>query len=133
MFLRHNRAAISWALFIFILCVLPSSAIPHYSWTDLFSVDKIVHAFLFAVLILLFIRGFKRQTRYPSLQPPAYIILVLISVFYGGFLELFQNYILTDRSGSWFDWIADVFGGISGIIINNYLKKKNWNFFGFGV
>jgi membrane associated rhomboid family serine protease len=133
MFFRHNIAGLLWAIFIFILCVIPGSAIPHNKWTDLLSIDKAVHAFLFAVLMLLFLRGFKRQTRYPLLQSHTVIILILLCAFYGGFIELFQNYMLTDRNGSWFDWIADIFGCISGIIINNYLRKKQLSFFGFGV
>jgi hypothetical protein len=133
MFLRHNIAALLWAIFIFILCILPGYAIPHYRWTDLLSIDKAVHAFLFAVLTLLLIRGFKRQTQFSFLTIHTLIIVFLFCAAYGGLLELMQNYCLKDRSGSWFDFIADATGSISGIVFNNYLKKKKYTYFGFGM
>ncbi|MEP7167846.1 MAG: VanZ family protein [Bacteroidota bacterium] len=133
MFLRHNIVGILWAVLIFILCVIPGSAIPHYRWTDLLSIDKAVHSFLFAVLTLLLIRGFKRQNDFSFLKTHLLIILFLFSVIYGGLLELMQNYCLTDRSGSWFDLIADATGSVLGIGINNYLKKKKLQFLGFGL
>jgi VanZ family protein len=132
MFLRYNLAAILWAVFIFILCVLPGYAIPHYSWTDLLSVDKLVHAFLFAVLTLLLIRGFTKQTEVAFLKSNTLSVVFFISVLYGGLLELMQNYCLTDRNGSWFDLIADAIGAIIGIVFYTYLKKKKHKFFGLG-
>ncbi|HKR06873.1 MAG TPA: VanZ family protein [Bacteroidia bacterium] len=133
MFLRHNIAGILWAILILILCVLPGSAIPHYRWTDLLSIDKIIHAFLFIILTLLLIRGFKRQTRFSFLNVHTLTLIFLFSVIYGGLLELMQNYCLADRTGSWFDLIANVTGCILGIIINNYLKRKELKLFGFGL
>lgn len=133
MFLRYNIAGILWAIFIFILCSLPGYTIPHYRWTDLLSVDKAVHAFLFCILSLLFIRGFKKQEQFPFLKMHTALIVFLISAGYGGLLELMQNYCFVDRSGSWFDFIADAAGGILGIVLNNYLKKKNRKYFGLGV
>lgn len=133
MFLRHNIAGILWAILIFILCVLPGSAIPHYNWTDLLSIDKFIHAFIFIVLTLLLIRGFNRQTRFSFLKDHTLSIILLFSIAYGGLLELMQNYWLAERTGSWFDLIANATGSISGVIVNNYLKKKKKKYFGFGM
>jgi hypothetical protein len=133
MFLRYNIAGLLWATFIFILCSLPGYTIPHYHWTDLLSIDKAVHAFLFGVLTLLFIRGFKKQTQFSFLRSHALLIVFIISVSYGGLIEILQNYYFIDRSGSWFDFIADALGSMLGIILNNYLKKNKYKFFGFGM
>ncbi|MEO5572565.1 MAG: VanZ family protein [Bacteroidia bacterium] len=133
MFLRHNIAGLLWAIFIFILCILPGYAIPHYSWTDLLSIDKAVHAFLFAVLTLLLIRGFKKQGQFLFLHVHTLTTAFIISAIYGGLLELMQNYCLTDRSGSWFDFVADALGSVLGILFNDYLKKRNYKYLGFGV
>ena len=133
MFLRYNIAAILWAILIFILCILPGYAIPHYRWTDLLSIDKAVHAFLFAVLTLLLIRGFKRQTQFSFLTMHTLLVVFLFCAIYGGLLELVQNYCLTDRKGSWFDLMANATGSILGIVLNNYLKKKKRKYFGFGM
>jgi len=132
MFLRHNIAGILWAIFIFILCVLPGSAIPHYRWTDLLSADKLIHTFLFLVLTLLLIRGFRKQSQSAFLKTNAIVIIFLFCLIYGGMLELIQNYWLTDRYGSWFDFIANSVGSASGIWVNTYFKKKDIKFSGFG-
>jgi len=124
MFLRYNIAGILWAIFIFILCSLPGYTIPHYRWTDLLSIDKAVHAFLFGVLTLLLIRGFKKQTQFSFLHLHTLVIVFIISVSYGGLLELMQNYCFIDRSGSWFDFIANTTGSLIAIAINSYSNRK---------
>jgi VanZ family protein len=124
MFLRHNIAGILWAIFIFILCSLPGYTIPHYRWTDLLSIDKAVHAFLFGILTFLLIRGFKKQTEFPFLHLHTLVIVFMISASYGGLLELMQNYCFIDRTGSWFDFIANTTGSLIAIALNSYSNRK---------
>lgn len=117
--LKYYGPGISWALFIFILCAIPGKNLPHYSWADLLSVDKLVHFTMFFVLAVLFKRGFVQQT-ISILSSKQDVILVLSGILYGGSLELMQSYFYTDRSGSWFDFLANSLGTIAGI----YFFKK---------
>jgi hypothetical protein len=125
MFLRNTAPAFAWATLIFILCSLPGYAIPHYSWTDLISFDKFIHAFLFAVLIIFLLKGFNKQNQFKYLNTHPVLISFLVCVLYGGALELMQNYFFIDRTGDWFDFIANSVGCLIGIPICNSLKKKS--------
>ena len=82
--LRAFRWALLWALLILVLCLMPGTALPMWHWADLFSVDKLVHAFLFAVLTLLCLRAFEAP------GPKTVLAAVLACAAYGGGLELMQ-------------------------------------------
>jgi VanZ family protein len=50
----------------------------------------------------------------------------MIPVIYGGGIELLQKYIFTSRSAEWGDWIADILGSLTALIIAIiYLQKRN--------
>jgi VanZ family protein len=46
--------------------------------------------------------------------------LILAAMAYGGSLELMQSYCYIDRSGSWFDFLANSLGAMVGV----YFFKK---------
>jgi VanZ family protein len=105
---RHYFAPIIWGLFIFILCAIPGKNLPQYSWAELFSVDKMVHFTLFFILILLLKKAWLLTSDGMHSQN---LLAITIGVIYGGSLELMQSYFYTDRSGSWFDFLANGIGG----------------------
>jgi glycopeptide antibiotics resistance protein len=123
MFLKHTKWAMLWALLILILCGMPGKDIPHISFLELLSFDKFVHASIFFVFILLTIRGFVLQTRYPKLQRSARPIAFAICVAYGGAMEIMQGTVFTDRSADIFDFIANSFGCAMGWIL--YAVQQN--------
>lgn len=132
MFLKYNVAGILWAALIFILCAIPGTSLPHYSWADLISFDKFIHAFIFAVLVLLLLRGFKKQNQFVFIAKHAILFSVTASVLYGGLLELMQAYCFTARSGDWFDFTANSVGCFAGIYVHHYFHSKQVKIFGVG-
>ncbi|MBP8669193.1 MAG: VanZ family protein [Bacteroidia bacterium] len=89
--------------------------------------DKLVHFTLFFILILLLKRAwlfiYKGVSSYN-------LIAIAIGVIYGGSLELMQSYFYTDRSGSWFDFLANSLGAICGVLFFEKLidKSGRWKF-----
>lgn len=124
--LKYYGPGISWALFIFILCAIPGKNLPHYSWADLLSVDKLVHFTMFFVLTVLFKRGFVQQA-VSILSSKQDVILVLSGILYGGSLELMQSYFYIDRSGSWFDFLSNSLGAIAGVYFFKRLFDEKGN------
>src|SRR3989344_9553534 len=110
MFLRYNWPAFFWTLLIFALCSMPGKSIPHISWLELLSFDKFVHASIFFVLQLLYLRGFKLQSKYEFLKKNAKVVVSLMCILYGGALEIMKNAFFSERSGDWFDFIANSTG-----------------------
>lgn len=123
MFLKHNKWALLWALLILILCGIPGRDIPHISFLELLSFDKLVHAGIFFVLILLTIRGFSQQTSFLKLQQSAKLIAFVVCVIYGGSLEIMQGTICIGRTASVADFIADSFGCVVGLLMYNWVDK----------
>lgn len=99
-----------WALLIFILCTIPGKDIPHVSFLELLQFDKLVHAALFFILVLLLIRGLKTQINFTTLSRNSMIIASSVSIIYGGLLEVIQGSFFEGRNADIYDFIANTFG-----------------------
>ena len=107
---RSLRWALLWTLLILILCLIPGRDLPQWRWADLLSVDKFVHTAMFAVLVVLSVRGLRRQDRYDGLRSRAVLSTLLFAIPYGGALEIMQGTLLTDRVADVGDFIANAIG-----------------------
>jgi VanZ family protein len=116
--------AMLWALIILILCGIPGRDIPHISFLELLSFDKFVHAGIFFVLVLLTIRGFLLQSKFIFLTHHAKLMAFVICVVYGGSLEIMQGTIFEERSADIFDFIANSFGCMIGLLCYKRIEKK---------
>jgi glycopeptide antibiotics resistance protein len=124
MFLKHTKWAMLWALVILILCGIPGRDIPHISFLEMLSFDKFVHAGIFFVLILLTVRGFLLQTRSEKLRHSPKLIAFVICVLYGGSLEIMQGTLFEERSADIFDFIANSFGCLMGLLLYDWIEKR---------
>jgi len=124
MFFKYLKWAMLWALVILILCGIPGRDIPHISFLEILSFDKFVHASVFFILILLMIRGSILQTDLPLLKKHSKIISLLICIPYGGLLEIMQGTLFLERSADVFDFIANSFGCLMGVVTYKWIEKK---------
>ena len=74
--------------------------------------DKLIHFLVFAVLGVLLPQWHGRDVRL-TLRRASMLFLVMVT--YGAVDELLQ--IPVGRSAEWWDWIADVAGGASGLLL----------------
>ncbi len=113
--------AITWTIMIFILCATPGQYIPTTSWLELLSFDKFVHASIFFGLVFLWLIVFNKRYNNTVLS----ISLVILScILYGAILEIMQAKWFSNRSGDYFDFIANTFGCLCGSYIFNRFKMK---------
>lgn len=115
---KGNLPGIVWAFFILILCGIPGRDIPHISFLELLSFDKWVHAALFFVLELLFIRP-----RLPDISRAQLFLLTTCIIAYGGLLEVFQQLFFSERSADLYDFIANSFGALLGLAFYKKLLR----------
>lgn len=113
-----------WALFILVLCGIPGRDIPHISFLELLSFDKFVHAGIFFVLVVLLIRGSVLQTRFNFLSQYSFSLSGSLCVLYGGVLELMQEAVFEERSADLYDFIANSFGVLVGMLFYNKIEQK---------
>lgn len=124
MSLSNFKPPILWAFFIFILCVIPGKSLPKYAWADLLSLDKLIHCFIFFVLVYLTRRAFAKHNQ-TILIKKQNIIALAFAIPYGGALETMQEYFLSDRNGNWFDFLANTTGAVLGVLLFKKLNRKN--------
>lgn len=120
---RPYTSTILWALLILVLCGIPGRDIPHISFLELLSFDKFVHAGIFFVLVILFIRSNKLQRR-AYVRRNAAFLAAGISIPYGGLLEIMQGTLFVERSADIYDFIANSFGCITAVVLYPIISKK---------
>jgi VanZ family protein len=102
---------------------MPGKSIPKIEWLALLSFDKFVHASIFFVLQLLWMRGLFLQTSFTFFKNHFKIIPLVCCIVYGGILEIMQSLFFSERSGDVLDFIANSVGCIAGVFLFGKLKK----------
>ena len=116
MFFRFNFFTIIWAIVILFLVLMPGQQMPKISGDYLLSIDKLAHAFVFCILVLLMIVGFTKQHRFPRLRTKAVTYSLVISIAYGLILEIMQL-LSSARMVELLDAGANIAGCISGWLL----------------
>lgn len=109
--------ALLWALLILFLSGFPGNKIPVVSFKF---TDKIAHFIMYAVLSVLLLFG---KTNNKSLSFNVNVLVILICVCYGGFMEFLQNTIFINRSGNWYDFLANTIGVFLGVLFFPFIRK----------
>lgn len=122
MFFKPMWPALVCSLVIFLLCLTPAQTLPEVGVVNF---DKLVHTAMFAVLTVLLARGFYQQTRFNVLQVHYLLLAALISIAYGGILELLQAVIIVlNRSGDWVDFVFDALGAVLAVSLFKLPKRS---------
>lgn len=113
---KRNKAymllilSIVWSILIFVLCTLPPRYIPKL---QILHIDKVAHfGFFFVQSVLLsLLFHYKLRNRYFQII----FFSTLLAFLYGGIIEILQ-YEFFNRTGDWYDLLADVLGGFAGAL-----------------
>lgn len=109
--------AVLWTAIIVYALVSPPSGAPRFPWLHAPGMDKLIHTILFSVeaaLLHLAVR--------PKKNLSVAIVLVWCA-FLGGGLEVVQHQFVEGRTGDWFDFLADMFGGVCGVAVALKMEK----------
>ncbi len=98
------------------MCFTPGSKISDINITIPYF-DKVIHFLLFFGLSI-FIRGLKHIAQIE------FVIWCLFAVIFAGVSEIIQFYFIELRSGSVFDFMADLMGILCGLFIYRHLPKR---------
>lgn len=112
---------ICWALFILILSTV---SVPPVDVPDIFDLgpDKIVHVIFYMVQTFLLARA---TVSHLLKKDMPVLIAAFISALYGGLIELYQGFVLSNRTADFGDMIANITGAaIGGLIFSHYRKDK---------
>jgi hypothetical protein len=101
-------------LVICVLLFLPGSKLPKQNLFHIENLDKVVHAFLFLFLEWLLL--WDGQVIKVAKSARLVILSTLFVTVFAVFTELIQHYLIQERTGSIFDFCADLTGLAVGII-----------------
>ncbi len=112
---------------ILVLTGLPGSVLPHVK--PIIGLDKVVHLLMYAGFVFACQWGYRKPFKEngSAYRRKALWITLGIGVAYGLLTELMQEYLIPSRTGSVYDWIADLIGCILGAIIAYFLLRDRNN------
>lgn len=123
-FFKYNRNALLWAFLILVLCTMPVKGISTFKLLDLLSFDKLAHMLLFAMQFWFIAIGQAKQHVFSYKRKRVPIIAFILTVAYGGAIELIQGYLLSGRTMDLLDMLANTIGAIVGWLVLIAFKNK---------
>jgi VanZ family protein len=120
-FLRKFWKSILWTIIMGVMLFLPGNEIPHTKLLNFPNSDKFVHFILFAVLQFLIF--YESKISPIELKFRNCLLLIGIVIFYGSASELIQEFFIYERSGSIFDFLADLAGLSFAFLFYVFFKK----------
>lgn len=119
-FWKYNLLSILWAVLILVLCLMPGKDLPSFSILEF---DKVIHFFIYILLVLMMYYGWKKQNSFPTLHQYTLVKILFITSVYGFLVELLQAFFTADRHFDLFDALANSGGAVAGTLLSMYFKK----------
>lgn len=115
---------IAWFFVVMVLICLPGQDVPSNNMFALLHFDKFIHAGIFGLLVILFIRPIA-MSKIDKQQKIQYYFRIAISVaIWGLATEFIQLYFVPGRSFDMWDFVADAVGcGIAYWFSKKYLLE----------
>ncbi|MEX1132734.1 MAG: VanZ family protein [Flavobacteriales bacterium] len=102
--------ALLWALLILLITLLPAQAVPGGGFFGRYQLDKVVHAILFGVFLVLLVRALNGKQQSGKEHTGRLVAAALLAIFYGALTEVLQELSGAGRSGDVWDLVADTAG-----------------------
>ena len=119
-FLKAYTPAIIWAITVFVLSAVPGDNIP---MPPILNADKIAHLGVYFILCAALIYGFLRADSCANINK-SIVVAILISVLFGGMLEILQQHLFVGRFGDILDFAANSTGAIlAGLLVLPFKNK----------
>jgi VanZ family protein len=123
--LRYFKAPLFWSILIWAFSSISNSELPDFSLWRILSGDKLIHIFLYGVLSFLLMGSSLKQFVYRKIRYNAIVFSLVTATLFGIFIELFQEFVLTDRFGDWADALANFAGSVIGILVFRALFREH--------
>ncbi len=119
--IKYLAPALIWGIFVAYMSLLPAQEVPHLL-ADLN--DKILHGLIYFTLAALIFFGLLRYNFQTAIYNWQLWIIVALCVFYGGIIELAQHYLVPNRKGDEWDFLANTIGAIASVLLLKRIKQK---------
>lgn len=121
--LKAYSPAVIWAVTITVLSAVPGNKL---YMPPIWNADKYAHLGVYFVLAACLIFGFLRAGHCQNLRSSV-VSAILISMVFGGILEILQQYVFVGRSGDILDFTANSIGailaGLLALLFRNRIRR----------
>ncbi len=124
--LKSFIPAIFWALIIFFIISIPESTIPPSGIFDIPYFDKIVHIIIFAIFAFLLHVGFYYKKESSKHKNNYYTTVFISGLLFSGITEILQHFLFDSRNADFYDFVANLIGVFTGIIIFKYFETVGY-------
>jgi VanZ family protein len=124
-FFKYHFLFFFWLAAIFVESSFPATAYPKI---EIWSADKIVHIGVYGLLAALCYISLIHQSKFLILSRNAFLITIFIVSIYGASDE-FHQYFVPNRDCEFWDWLADLAGGLIMIFLIKYYMGKKFSLF----
>ena len=114
---------IIWVLIISVLSFIPGNQLPEIEW-EIISIDTVVHFGMYLMLSILLAFGFILKNILNLSKLKMYLILVLVGIAFGTFVELVQGSFIYRRYFDLLDILANSIGSIVGMFLVALIGRK---------
>lgn len=112
------------AIIIFYLCCLiPTRDIPEVGFDFFIPTDKIVHFLMYFGLALVASFNYIYDKQGNIIILKLILFAVFIPILYGGVIEIIQNKYFPERSGDWYDFLADTLGALASLPLSLWFRR----------
>lgn len=111
-----------WFIIITILFISPNIRVYDFFLSNIPHFDKLVHFGFFFINGFLLITWLKSRTRLKFFRIS--FLVLIITIFYGGIIEIVQHNYIPSRSGDIIDFLVDILGVLTMLLLYNRLFNK---------
>lgn len=120
-FLKPYWKSILFTFLIFYLSFAKPTSFKELNVINL--TDKWAHYLIYVAYGMVLIFEFYKKTNFRFTAIQYIIFCVAFPIVLGGLIEIVQETFFKPRSAEWVDWLCDIVGILSAVIIMKYLKK----------
>ena len=122
-FIKAYWAALLWAAFVLLICIIPGDELPDFDFWELNIEDKLAHVGVFFILGVLIMLGNKSYGPLVKNRGKAQTLTIVLGITYGIATEAIQGYYIPGRFASFPVFLADSVGVIIGTFSSAFLQK----------
>ena len=111
----------TWALLLLAAHSVPGTDLVYDDPWELFRIDKLAHASMFAVFVVMLMVAFRKQDVSRTLKFHARKWSTIVACSYGAMLEFYQGYCYTGRTTEVLDFVADSIGCLLGLLLFRFI------------
>lgn len=112
------------AIIIFYLCCLiPVRDIPDVRFDFFIPTDKVVHFLMYFGLALVASFNYIYDKQGNIIILKLILFAIFIPILYGGLIEIIQNEYFPERSGDWYDFLADTLGASASLPLSLWFRR----------